>query len=260
MYYELYVDVLFLVNFTMDYLLLLFLKKIFSCTATYGNICLGALIGSGLTCLVIVLPIPYAFIKLILFHVFVNGFMIRIGLKIKNTKNFIKAYFLLYIGAFLLGGVMEVLQQYVKIGSLFFVIAIGGYYLVSKMWDYIKSVQRIQQYDCMVVLYQNGKTCRVKGRIDTGNGLCDPITNQPVSILDKRAAKEFLGDEKIAQIKYIPYHSIGKKEGVLLAMKIEKMHIYGEEEYVIRDPVIGISDEHLSTEGNYQMIIHPKLL
>ena len=81
MYYELYVDVLFLVNFMMDYLLLLLVKKMLKCTATHGNIFLGAILGSFLTCVVVILPIPYAVLKFMLFHMFVNIFMIRVGLK-----------------------------------------------------------------------------------------------------------------------------------------------------------------------------------
>lgn len=259
MYYELYVDVFFLVNFMMDYLLLLLLRKMLSCSATHERICLGAVTGSLLTCLILLSPISNTILKFILFHIVVNGLMIRIGLKIKNTKSFVKAYFLLYIGSFLLGGVFQALNQYIRVGSLFFAIAIGGYCLVSKIWDYIKAVQRIQQYQCKVELHFKEKRYCIKGIIDTGNGLYDPISNQPVSILDRRAARDFLGNEKMTQIKYIPYHSIGKQEGVLMAVKIDKMYIYGEKEYFIKEPLIGISNETISAEDDYQMILHPNL-
>lgn len=41
MYYELYIDVLFLVNFMMDYILLLLVRRMLKCTATHGNIWYG---------------------------------------------------------------------------------------------------------------------------------------------------------------------------------------------------------------------------
>ena len=59
MYYELYIDVLFLVNFMMDYILLLLVRKMLKCTATHGNVFMGAMTGSFLTCLIIVLPISH---------------------------------------------------------------------------------------------------------------------------------------------------------------------------------------------------------
>lgn len=259
MYYELYVDVLFLVNFMMDYLLLLLVKKMLKCTATHGNICLGAAVGSFLTCVIVVLPIPYAVLKFVLFHMVVNTFMIRAGLKIKKARTFVKAYILLYIGGFLLGGVLEAVHQYVRVGSLFFAIAIGGYCVVSKLWDFIGSVQRINQCHCKVDLYLGEKMCQVEGIIDTGNGLRDPISNQPVSILDKTVARQFLGDEKLSQVRYIPYHSIGKQEGVLLALKIDQMCIHRENECWVKEPMIGVSEETISAEGEYKMILNPNL-
>ena len=259
MYYELYIDVLFLVNFMMDYLLLLLVRKMLKCTATHGNICLGALIGSVMTCVIVVLPIPYAIFKFVMFHMIVNTFMIRAGLKIKNIKEFAKAYILLYIGGFLLGGLLQAVNQYVKVGSLFFAIAVGGYYLVSKIWDFIVAIQKINQYQCKVDLYLNGKKCQITGIIDTGNGLSDPISKQPVNILDRAVAREFLGNTKMSQVRYIPYHSIGKKEGVLLAFKIDQMCVYKEVPFWIKEPLIGVSEEMISAKGEYQMILNPNI-
>lgn len=259
MYYELYVDVLFLVNFMMDYLLLLLLKKMLKCTATHGRICIGAALGSLLTCVVVVLPIPYAAIKFILFHMVVNTIMIRAGLKIKKAGMFLKAYFLLYIGSFLMGGVLQALYPYVRTGSLFFAVAVGGYYIVSKLWDFILHVQRMHQYHCKVDLYLGDRRCQVEGIIDTGNGLLDPVSHQPVSILDKNVARQFLGDETMSKVRYIPYHSIGKKEGVLLALKMDQMCIHGETECWIKEPLIGVSEETISAEGEYELILNPNL-
>lgn len=259
MYYELYIDVLFLVNFMMDYLLLLLVRKMLRCTATHGNIFLGAVLGSFLTCIVVILPIPYAFFKFVLFHMVVNTFMIRAGLKIKKMREFAKAYIMLYAGGFLLGGVLEALQQYVRVGSLFFAIAIGGYHIVSKLWDFMASVGRINQYRCRVDLYLGEKQCQVTGIIDTGNGLRDPVSYQPVSILDKTVARQFLGDVKMSQVRYVPYHSIGKKEGVLMALTIDRMCVHKEKACWIREPLIGVSEEMISAKGEYQMILNPNI-
>lgn len=259
MYYELYIDVLFLVDFMMDYLLLLLVKKMLRCTATHGNILLGAAVGSALTCMIIVLPIPYALLKFVLFHMIVNTFMIRAGLKIRDIRGFAKAYIMLYIGGFLLGGVLQAVRQYVRVGSLFFAIAIGGYYVVSKLWDFITSVQKMNQFKCKVDLYLGEKVCQVEGIIDTGNGLRDPISNQPVSILDKAVARRFMGEQKMSQVRYIPYHSIGKREGVILALKIDRMCVHREGECWIDSPLIGVSEETISAEGEYEMILNPNL-
>ena len=259
MYYELYVDVLFLVNFMMDYILLLIVRRMLQCTATHGRICIGAFLGSLLTCTVVILPIPYTFVKLILFHVFVNTCMIRVGLKIKNIRSFLKAIIMLYIGSILLGGIMEAFRQYVRVGSLFFVIAILGYYIVLGIWKFISYMQRWNQCHCKVDLYLGDKKYQIKGLIDTGNALRDPISGKPVSILDRAMAKRFFGEEYLKDVRYVPYQTIGKKAGVLPAVQFERMCIWKDTPCWVEKPLIAISEEAISIGGEYEMILNPNL-
>lgn len=259
MYYELYLDVLFFTNFIMDYVLLVLVKKMLKCSATQVRLILGAISGAGFTCIVLLLPIPYPFLKLALFHLVVNTAMLRIGLKIRGIRCFLKAYILLYISSLLLGGVLYVWNPKMRVGGLFFAIVILGYGMVSKIWDFIGSVHRMRQYTCEVELYLGEKVCRVRGIIDTGNGLTAPLTNEPVHVLDIAVAKEFLGNVNLSQIRYIPYRTIAKKEGVLLALHIERMRVHHEEELWINHPLIGISEEPVSSGEEYQMILNPNI-
>lgn len=258
-YYELYVDVLFLVNFMMDYILLLIVRRMLKCSVTYGRICLGAIIGSALTCLVTILPIPYAIIKVLLFHTVVNGCMVQIGLKIKSIRNLVKSLIMLYIGGFLLGGILESFHQYVRFGSLFFAVSLGGYYLVLGAWKFISYIQRWNCYHCDVILYLGEKTYLLKGMIDTGNGLCDPLSGKPVSILNRESAKELFAKENVCNLRYVPYCTIGKKEGVLPTFQIDRMCIRQEREHWVELPLIGISEEMISVGREYDMIINPNL-
>ena len=229
------------------------------CSATHGNIFLGALIGSVLTCVVVILPIPYAIIKIILFHMFINTCMIRVGLKIKTIREFVKAILLLYIGSFLLGGILEMLRQYVKIGSLFFFLAILGYYLALGIWKFISYLQRWNQYHCNVDVVCGKNVYRMKGLIDTGNNLSDPITGDPVSIIDKDMAMKLFDKEQIKNVRYIPYRTIGNAESVLLIIRADQLRICGEKTYEINQPLLGISEEKVSVRGEYEMILNPNL-
>ena len=258
MYYELYLDVFFLENFLMDYILLLLVKKMLLCTATHRNICFGAFMGSFLTCLIVVLPIPYVFIKFMLFHMFVNTCMIRAGLKIKTRTHFARALVLFYVGSFLLGGVLQAVRNYLRVGSLFFVIAVAVYCGVEKLWDILVTMQQITLYQCEVDLYFHESCMTVKGLIDTGNLLCDPISGEPVHVLNRKEAGQFFEKEPVTKIRYIPYHSVGKNEGTLLAIPIDRMRVRGNEEYWVKTPLIGISEEAVSFEGDYKMILNPK--
>lgn len=87
MYHELYIDVFFLVNFMMDYLLLLLVRRMLKCSDTHGNICIGSILGSFLTCVTVGLPIPCASVKYFIFHTIISFLMLKTGLVYMEQAN-----------------------------------------------------------------------------------------------------------------------------------------------------------------------------
>lgn len=262
MKYELYIDVFFLINFMMDYILLMLLKRMLSCTATHGRIIAGALAGALLTCIIIILPIPYAFIKLLIFHGFVNVVMLKIGLRIKWDRAFLKAFIFLYIGGFLLGGIMGSLKQYLRAGSLFFALSVIGYCIASGVWSLILILSKHHHTYCMAKLKRGERCCQVKVLIDTGNRLWDSVSQKPVSIIGEDTAK-LLGIEGLSgpspkeSVRFIPYHSVGKASGVLPVYILDRMLLNKEGKDVeILNPEVAVCKDGLSG-GDYNMILNP---
>ncbi len=248
-----------MVNFMMDFLLLSLVREITKCPTTQIRILIASIMGALLTCVVIILPIPYASIKVVLFHVVINTLMIMIGFQIRDKIQFIKNFIFLYIGGFLLGGVFQYFQQYIKVSSLFFVLAISSYWMVRGVWYAIKYFQQYQSKWYEVELFVGEKKIIVKCLVDTGNGLYDPYTNQPVHIVQKELLAPMLNSLEEHGARYIPYHSLGN-DGVLLVVKIKNMHLLGEREYWIEKPLIALSENEISVNGNYQMILNPDIL
>ena len=87
MYYELYIDVLFLENFLMDYILLLITKHVLCSREPVWRICLAALAGALATCVVVAVRIPYTFIKYGLFYLIIPGIMLIVGLRIAKDRS-----------------------------------------------------------------------------------------------------------------------------------------------------------------------------
>ena len=259
MYYELYIDVLFLVNFMMDYILLLITRRLIKADASYGRVCLGALAGTILTCVIVVIPVPYTFIKFILFHTVVNVVLIKTGLGIKWGRIFVKALITLYISGFLVGGIFSCLDQYVKTGSLFFALAVASYYIASAVLAFLMSLLHFGKYFCRVEVYLGEKSCTVRALLDTGNRLNDTFTGKAVSIVDRKTAEDLFDGKIPESIRYIPYHSIGRNRGVIPVVTLDKMCICGEEEEWIELPVIGISDGEISLGKEYDMILNPEV-
>ncbi|MBR8663798.1 sigma-E processing peptidase SpoIIGA [Bacillus paralicheniformis] len=126
-------------------------------------------------------------------------------------------------------------------------------------------------------------TLHFTGLIDSGNQLYDPITKTPVMIVNIEKLKSVLGEEAsviikemspldavgkldetlpyIGRIRLIPYRGVGHQHQFLLCLKPDHVLIFSERE-VIEAPkcLIGISTSPLSADGEFDAIVHPKML
>ena len=259
MHYELYIDVFFLINFMMDYIVLSLTRRILKCPATHGRICMGAAVGAFTTCIVMTIPGMNMFLKFILFHMVSNVLMIQIGFKIGWNKTFLRAYVLLYISAFIIGGVMEHLYQYLRVGSLFFALAIAGYYISLGIWNLMTYLAERNVRRLRVRLSKDGKEYETEALIDTGNRLRDPVTGKPVSIISAKTAVKLGISMPLEECRYISYQSVGKPDGVMPAVILDAMRVEKKPLVLIEKPVIAICEEDI-TEDDYEMLMNPDLL
>ncbi|HWQ77494.1 MAG TPA: sigma-E processing peptidase SpoIIGA [Anaerovoracaceae bacterium] len=92
-----------------------------------------------------------------------------------------------------------------------------------------------------------GKSAMMKGLVDTGNFLKDPLTGKPVMIISAEAAKRFLPEEVVreairwektsvlpeilmnssyaSRIRMIPFQSIGEERGYLVGIRPDEIRI-----------------------------------
>ncbi len=265
MYYELYIDAFFLINFMMDYILLSLVRRMVSCHATRGSVLGGAALGALCTCIIIVIPGINVFVKFILFHGALNILMIKTGLRIGWNKTFLRAFILLYISGFLVGGIMEYLHQYIRVGSLFFALAIAGYFVSLGAFNMLTYLAEKRVRSCRVRLFKNGREYETEALVDTGNRLRDPVTGKPVSIISSEAAKALAiggwGKEltDTERFWYIPYHSIGKEDGVMPAGALDQIWILKNPLLKIESPIVAVCEANM-TADDYEMIMSPDLL
>ena len=257
MYYELYVDVLFLVNFFMDYILLLFVWKVLHCETRHLNLLVGAGVGALLTCILIILPIPSTFLENVLFHLIVNTCMIRVGLRIKDFSAFMRAFVLLYIGTVLMGGIMEALNQYARIGSMLWLFAIAGYYLSLGIWNFLSKLQRWNSVYVKVGISIKGQELSLNALIDTGNSLYDPVTGKPISIISKQVGQEFL--HKSEEVRYVSLRTVTNTDSILPVIYAEKLWIQDEQKRCFQHVLFAIAEEEFSENGGIQVILNPNL-
>lgn len=130
-----------------------------------------------------------------------------------------------------------------------------------------------------------GKTVKIEALIDTGNNLRDPLSQMPVIIVEYSALEKILPNgikqafagggepvieeilgaledaEWIRRIRLIPFNSLGKHNGMLIAFRPDQVEINnGNEMIKTRNIVIGIHHRQLCHEGSYRALLNPDIL
>lgn len=261
MRYRVYLDVFWVTNFAMDALVLLLVRQLRKHSAGIWRIFLSA--GFGATAAVFLfLQLPgWGWYQLLL-HAVVNPWMVLIGLGKKKPKEFGADLLWTYGITLLLGGVlnwgMEAFGQWeyfwlwVLVGSFACLLAAYG----------IKRQQA--RRECFEVLLLTGREkLQLTGFLDTGNLLIDPFVHQPVHIIQEDLLETALEEEQMS-IRYIPFHSLGKEQGMLPVVTLPAMYIRetegnGKETVTfVERPVFGLAREKLFQNRDYQVILNAK--
>ncbi len=262
MQYELYIDVLFLENLFLDYLLLSLLKTILKCRTGSPRRLLGAAIGSVGACLYCILfPWGNLAMQLLISGIFGVG-MVKLGLHEKGWRGLGKPLLLLYVFGVFLAGAFEWIQQNLNFPVASFLgISSCSYFLLSAGMKGLFRLRCKEQNLYQVRIIYQGKTCEIKALRDTGNCLRDPIFGKPVSLISKKLQRELCG-EQVPHFLVIPFHSVGEPRGILQGFFADGLYIDlpGGQVQSWERPLLGISKEPLSSKDEYDMILHPELL
>jgi stage II sporulation protein GA (sporulation sigma-E factor processing peptidase) len=164
----------------------------------------------------------------------------------------------------------------------------------AAIWVFIKTLKNLRSGDLELYeteLSYGEKSIQIIGLLDTGNNLYDPIYGKPVIIaelsalnplltvhqmnqlqrmldtLDGKAAqtnKHLISSENVLQneeeplnMMMVPYHSIGKRNGILPAIIMNRVIIGNGADKIVNERVLtAVSREMLSVQRKYQVILH----
>ena len=259
-YYEIYIDSLFLINFAMNFWVLLLVNNSLHRTATRCRLLLGAIVGGLGYCLMFLLPIPYAMIKLFFGAVGVNSVMLFIVFRPRTLQVFWKLIERLILCTFLFGGAFFLLLNHVQ-GFRNNLLSITGILICGGLlWMFLShNSQKKKERVCRVELFgETGRHITVRAIVDSGNSLREPISGKPVSVLDEKLFTA-LWEKEPEGFRAIPYHSVGCDRGIMKGYELPLMVVEWEGiRKECHDIYVGLSQTPVS-EG-YQLLIHPALL
>lgn len=260
MYYELYIDVLFLENLILDYLLLRLTRLLLGCPTTQPRLLLAAGLGSLSFCILCGVSLMWTVPGMLISYIGISVLMVKLGFHIKEWRLLARAVGLLYICSLLLGGIITWLEGVIALSVLpLWVLMALSLVLLEILARWLFSMRKQKARLCEVTLSYGGVLRRATGLWDTGNSLYDPLHCKPVSIVERRILEPEVSKEEL--LFQIPYHSLGEANGMLPALIADYLSVQlGDRRCVISRPVLGLTEEPLSSDGSYDLILNPDLV
>lgn len=285
-----YGDIVFLVNFCMDFLILWITAMLQKNNISYKRIFLGSFFLSSIYCIALIFHV---------FSFFCHGIggMILFGLGIeivffpKTIKNLVQYFLIGYIVAFALGGVAIAFYFAIGIdvGNMtlnrrqfpvkVLIATICFFYILIKLgknWITMNIINR--QCYCNAIVKQKGIQIPLHMLVDTGNCLKDPFSGDYVAVAAFPAIKSLfskeiqfyffkeyqnqqrfyeyvLQKEKTLSLHLIPFSSLGKENGLLLVFQPEVLEIEGQ---IKKNISLGVYCGSFS--GGYDGLVSPEIL
>lgn len=228
-----YLDLLFLLNFLVDLLLIMATNKLCGFPFALPRAIMASIVGGAYGC-ICALP-EFLFLGSVFWRVVSLGIISVIAFG-WNRSTFKRAILFLFI-SMALGGIA------VGIGTGGFasiLIAAAAVLLLTVLGFGGKAGQKTF---APVELLRNGKRIRLTALEDTGNTLTDPVTGQRVLVTGPEIAWDLLGltpeqlldpittmeKQFVPGLRLIPYRSVGQPCGFLLALQLDAVRVRGVE-------------------------------
>lgn len=261
----LYIDIYFLINFTVDVVSLYFAALFSKLKCKNRRLILAAIVGAFASCLIVF--VDYAFISIVasMLSLAIMVF-ICVGIRISKRSVIFGLSFLVFIS--LVGGFVsyfwnllsEIFEGYViendrinrkvLLFAIIVLLAIG----VFKMFITVMNTSNTDTKVNFTIRLLD-KTCETEALIDTGNLAIDPMSMRPVMIMKRELARRLLSEEIIElsnvdeidpsmrkRIRLIPI-TRGGATHVLVGVRPDSVSVKGENGYEDIDVIIAIDKE-----------------
>ena len=220
--------------------------------------------------------------------------MIYIAFKPTKPKIMLKALLIFYMTSFVFGGAALSLIYFIKpeqaitqngvfLGGyplkVVFLGGLVGFVIIIIAFKAVKTKISLKDIFLEIEIFFGEKRVITKAMIDTGNMLKEPITNIPVVIIEHNLLygiipkqilnnieeilvgnfeniPEEIKNQYITRLKFIPFSSIGKNNGMLLGIKADKIVLKMDDNINCIDKIIvAIYNKSLTKMGEYQALL-----
>lgn len=260
-YMTIYLDLIFILNFFLDFILLLSVSVILKRNMGVIRAILGAFIGM---ITMISLFINISSLTLFLIKSIMSIFMCLVSFSYKNLKYTLNNIFYLYIVSILLGGFLYFINDSISLNNIGVIFINNGFSinlfvvaLISPivLYLYIKQTKILKEeinkkYNVSITLL-NDTILDITGFLDTGNNLYDPYKKRPIIVINRRALKKYNPN-----ILLVPCYTV-KDSNLLCCFKIKELKINNK--LIKKDCLVGISDNNFDIDG-VELLLHKNIV
>lgn len=294
-----YVDVLFLENIAINFLILAVTGYISKLKASSAKLLFGSLIGA-IYVLAAFLPEMETFFT-ITAKILLSFVMVAVTFWPERIKDFLRLILFFYLVSFVFGGAVFGLYYFFNQGggvtnngiyeisgfpiNTLLVSIIFAYIVIRICWDIIKTKAIHENLMVSLSIEFENKKVMLDALIDTGNSLKEPISNIPVVVVEFEAVKDILPQEVkmiflneseanldlvveeisktdwASRFRLIPFNSLGKSNGMLIGFRPDRVEIELQNEIKgFEEVIIGIYNRVLSRDESYKALLSLELV
>lgn len=262
MYYQVYIDSLFIQEIIINLYVLGLCKLCLMSSATFRRVFFAALFISAYQVIMLYIPFPQNIVLFYgtVFMMYIQGSLITViiafgksGFRTCLKRVFLYMTILMTMGGIFMGIFPRLsLYKRSKVKVLWFLFVGALVYVL--LWQILKNKRQSTYFGKLKLIHQ-GKCLDGKYFMDSGNGLKESISQKAVLIADY-AWLFHTFDKDTLMCRPVIYQSVGKQKGILYAYCFDELVIYGETKTYTYDKVwIGVCQEELFHNKDYQVIL-----
>ncbi len=290
-----YADVLFLINFLINFLLLSLTARIAHMKVSQKRLLLGTFV-AALYAVCMFFPrlsFGYSASAKVLFSLFV----VAITFRIRGLRLFLKTVGIFYLVTFAFGGSILAIFSFTGVGAALGAIMKNGIFYMNLPWKVLVASSLVSYAVLSVgarvfksripreTLLQKvsisflGKEVWLDALLDTGNALCEPFSGAPVIVAEREKLlpilpealstlradtppdEEVFSDETVrSRLRMIPFSSLGKEHGILIGFRPDSAKLLVNERLLdAGEVIVAIYEKHLAHDRSYAALLPPSV-
>jgi stage II sporulation protein GA (sporulation sigma-E factor processing peptidase) len=275
-----YVEYVFIENFILDFILLYITGKLIKREIIIKRILAASLIGA--LYVIAAYWVGRVFMTYFIVKFSVSLLMIMVAYDSKGILTNIRVIICFYITSLLMAGIISALYYftYDKLTVNAIIMSMfTGYAALHFFFKEIKDRIIKHNYIRRVMVTIGNKSKTLRGYIDTGNELSDPVTGKPVMVVNIDCIRDMIGDDlyhkitdfydkksyeslicenKAVNLRIIKYNTISKLSETMVCIVPDEIEIINDNKKILIDAIMGIHPKKISM-NDYDALLFKKL-